>query len=297
MSHSSTIILEGGLGNRMRAAVSAYAISHKTGLTSRVLWTSQWGMRCRFDSLFEPICLTGFELRDVSLCERIIYTRPTLSNLFLPHLLQSIRYKNHVMSSSEVFEKSCQNFDFETWLQSSDTLIHSYRDFFPWTPSELRLLFHPTTVVKNLIKTRTENFGTYTIGVHIRRSDHEMAIKESPIELFTQAIDDELDSHTDLIIYLATDDEATKVAMKQRYGHRVISSPNKATRDNTEGIQEALAEMFALSRTAKIYGSANSTFSQIAACLGDIKINILTRNGLGKINLLVTNTYLQSLSS
>ena len=89
-------------------------------------------------------------------------------------------------------------------------------------------------------------------------------------------------------IFLATDDEATKQALLGRYGQRVITSPNKATRDSAEGIQEALAEMVALSRTDKIYGSANSTFSQIAACLGDIPIEILTRHGLGESNLKVS---------
>lgn len=273
----------------MRAAASAYAMMRQTGVRCRVLWLPQWGMHCRFDSLFLPYAGKdeAIELRDADTMEGILYDRPTLRNLHLPRLLQWVRHGGRRLSSPCVLELSRQDFDFATWCQQGDALICSYRDFFEWSPEDLRRLFRPTPQVTQLINARTADFGAYTIGVHIRRTDHELSIQESPIELFMAAIDSELVLHPDMKIFLATDDEATKEAMRDRYGLRVITSPNKATRDNTEGIQDALAEMFALSRTAKIYGSANSTFSQIAACLGDISIDILTRHGLGESNLKV----------
>ena len=280
-----TIILEGGLGNRMRAAASAYAMMRQTGVTCRVLWLPQWGMHCRFDSLFLPCDDANgcFELRDANKREHLLYGRPTLRNLHLPRLLQWVRHRGRVLSSPRVLELSRQDFDFATWCQQGDTLMCSYRDFYEWSPDDLRRLFRPTPQVQHLIAERCKDFTPNTIGVHIRRTDHQLAIDESPLELFIEAIDREPEG----TIFLATDDEATKAAMRERYGQRVITSPKAATRDNTEGIQEALAEMFALSRTAKIYGSANSTFSQIAACLGGIPIDILTRHGLGESNLKV----------
>ena len=298
-----TIILEGGLGNRMRAAVSAYAMMRQTGVSSRVLWLPQWGMHCRFDELFLPVeaegcevCdgAEGFELRDADSVEQCFYARPTLRNLHLPLLLQWVRHRGRVLSSSRVLELSRQDFDFATWCRRGNPLMCSYRDFFPWRSADLRHLFQPNEQVQRLIRERCRDFTSHTIGIHIRRTDHQQAISDSPLELFIEAIDRELalprteGAGSGTSIFLATDDEATKQALLGRYGQRVITSPNKATRDSAEGIQEALAEMVALSRTDKIYGSANSTFSQIAACLGDIPIEILTRHGLGESNLKVS---------
>ena len=50
----NTIVLEGGLGNRMRVAAAAYTMTQLTGVSCRVLWTRQWGMHCRFEDLFQP---------------------------------------------------------------------------------------------------------------------------------------------------------------------------------------------------------------------------------------------------
>ena len=44
------------------------------------------------------------------------------------------------------------------------------------------------------------------------------------------------------------------------------------TRDSLDGMKMAVAELFALSRTSKIIGSYYSSYSQIAAELGNIAI-------------------------
>ena len=370
---TNTIILEGGLGNRMRVAASAYAMAKRTGMPMRVLWTSQWGMRCRFDELFKapadpppalPIregavtndsckadacsehsapSLIGragggsaeasFSLRDTS---SFLFSRPTLKNLHLPRLLQRLCYR-HIIYAPQIWYLNKDGFDYEAWFRQGGTLMTAYRDFCPWTSDDLRTLFQPNEEVQRLIDERTADFTPNTIGIHIRRTDHQQAIDESPIELFFEAIDRELNapplkpvqpehliippsSHSvsegantfdsskanacsehsapsltgragggSSSIYLATDDEATKDAMRKRYGKRVIMSNAKATRESTDGIRDALVEMYALSRTRHIFGSAGSTFSPIAACLGDVPITILQRDGTGSVDLLCHN--------
>ena len=317
---TNTIILEGGLGNRMRVAASAYAMAQRTGVPMRVLWTSQWGMRCRFDELFtdSPPALTGvplsfkegvtpeysshraanspslqergaggesFILRDAQGFEKVMFARPTWKNLHVPKLLQRLKYSKIILAP-QIWYLNRDGFDYESWFRQGGTLMTAYRDFCPWTSDDLRLLFRPNADVQGLINGRTIAFSAHSIGVHIRRTDHRQAIDESPLEVFTEAIDREIEQHNDLSIYLATDDEATKDALRSRYGKRVIMSSAKATRESTDGIRDALVEMYALSRTQHIYGSAGSTFSPIAACLGDVPITILQRDGVGEIDLL-----------
>jgi len=290
MTQYSTIILEGGLGNRMRVAASAYAMARRTGLSMRVLWTSQWGMRCRFDSLFEEapvIASTSSEpfIRDAREIERFLFARPTAKNLHLPRFLQKLRYR-HIILAPQIWYLNQEGFDYENWFRKGRTLMTAYRDFCPWTAADLSALFRPTAEVQRLTDERCSGYSGYTVGVHIRRTDHQQAIDESPLSLFTDVLDREAEAHSDLRIYLATDDEATKSALRQRYGERLLMSDAEATRESTNGIRDALVEMLALSRTSHIYGSAGSTFSPIAACLGDVPITILQRDGKGSIDLL-----------
>lgn len=292
MNPQATIILEGGLGNRMRVAASAYAMAQRTGVPMRVLWTSQWGMRCRFDELFEDSPASSpvregkeYTLRDAQGFEKVMFARPTWKNLHVPKLLQRLMY-NNIILAPQIWYLNRDGFDYESWFRQGGTLMTAYRDFCPWTSDDLRLLFRPNMEVQRLINERTAAFSAHSIGVHIRRTDHQQAIDESPLEVFTEAIDREMEQHNDLSIYLATDDEATKDALRSRYGKRVIMSSAKATRESNDGIRDALVEMYALSRTQHIYGSAGSTFSPIAACLGDVPITILQRDGVGEIDLL-----------
>ena len=226
---TNTIILEGGLGNRMRVAASAYAMAKRTGMPMRVLWTSQWGMRCRFDELFKApadpppalpkregavtndsckadACsennapsLIGragggsaealFSLRDTS---SFLFSRPTLKNLHLPRLLQRLCYR-HIIYAPQIWYLNKDGFDYEAWFRQGGTLMTAYRDFCPWTSDDLRTLFQPNEEVQRLIDERTADFTPNTIGIHIRRTDHQQAIDESPIELFFEAIDKELE--------------------------------------------------------------------------------------------------------
>ncbi len=300
MIKPSTVILEGGLGNRMRVAASAYALARESGLPLRVLWTSQWGMRCRFDELFDEAptlnsvadgdkSLTNSStepfIRDARGMERVLYARPTLKNAHVPKLLQRCWHRDRIYAP-QIWHLNQTGYDYEAWFRQGGTLMTAYRDFYAWTPEDLQTLFRPNAEVRRLVEERCEMFAEVAVGVHIRRTDHQQAIDESPLELFTKMLDREVEACQQLTIYLATDDEATKQALRQRYGKRVLMSPVVATRESTDGIREGLVEMLALSRTQRIYGSAGSTFSPIAACLGNVPIQILTCEGSGSVDLM-----------
>ena len=269
-----TVGLEGGLGNRMRAAAAAAALSQQLTGDVVALWTLQWGMECRFDDLFCPCCMERFELRDATTAECFFAARPRPRNLHLSRLLHKLCYDSAIYSD-QVRTLCNQDFDFAAWARGRHVLLWTWLDFVPWDTVSLTDLFRPKLDIIAAIDERCAAFTKNTIGVHIRRTDHVQSITESPIELFFDALDNEVSRHDDTSIYLATDDEATKVAISQRYGKRVLTSPRAATRDTVSGIQDALVEMAALSRTAKVYGSAGSTFSEMATRWGNIPLIVL----------------------
>lgn len=270
--------LEGGLGNRMRVAAATATLAPLVKGEVAAFWTPQWGMGCRFDELFQPCRQGNMILRDATLAERFFTARPRPRNLYLSRYLHKVIFRESIYSH-QVTDLCRQHFDFAEWSNRGPVLLWSWWDFLPWEPQLLSRLFRPLPALAQRIDERTEPFSPHTIGVHIRRTDNQQSIEESPIELFFDAIDGELDKHSDTRVYVATDDEPTKRILRQRYGNqRIITPDGQAVRDTARGIQDALVEMFALSRTHHIYGSAGSSFSEMAARLKGTPLTILQRN-------------------
>ena len=149
--------------------------------------------------------------------------------------------------------------------------------FLDYSYDLLRQLFIPLPPIQARIDHLCQQFSPYTLGVHIRRTDNAASIEQSPIELFFDAIDKEIDLFADTSIYLATDDESVKLELQKRYGKRLIFAKDKADRSSIAGIQGGIVDMYVLARTQKIFGSFHSSFSELAAQIGNIPLEIIKK--------------------
>jgi hypothetical protein len=121
----------------------------------------------------------------------------------------------------------------------------------------------------------TENFKN-TIGIHIRRSDHEESIKKSKTSDFINMMNRFIAEDEQVSFFLATDDGETKNNLKKQFGARIITNDVKNyDRNQKDAIQSALIDLYCLSKTKKIIGSYHSTFSQMAAIIGEIECVIV----------------------
>lgn len=261
---------EGGLANRMRGICAALQLSDVVGSVAEIIWFRSWGLNATFRSLFLPIK----QIREAGLSDHFTNDRPTKKNLFLPSLYQKFAY-DKIMIGSEIEANMKEGFDFESWAKGNNVYICSYLRFYPCEDSMYAKIFVPKRDLSDAIGKRTLAFSEYTIGMHIRRADHILSIKESPTCLFHDIIHKELCEHDNLKIYFATDSEEVKREFKDKYGDIIITSPFRADRDSQEGIKEGVIEMFALSKTRKIYGSFNSSFSIMASKLGGIPLTMV----------------------
>ena len=153
----------------------------------------------------------------------------------------------------------------------------SYLPFYAYPDALLHEVFRPIPQIEEVIGKRISAFSAYTVGVHIRRTDNILSIEHSPLEAFFGCLDKEQAAHPDLCIYLATDSEEVKQAMRTRYGERIVCAESKADRSTTEGIREGIADLWTLAHTRKIYGSFHSSFSELAAELGRIPLVVVKR--------------------
>lgn len=284
MANTLIFIPTGGLANRMRALASAVNLSLQTGARIEAVWHTGWGLQARYYDIFEPIPMECITLRDATWIDGFTRDSARAKNLFLPALYQRIVCKK-VIKDVEVTPLKQQNFDFNKWASegaadtscSNKLLMSCYQVFgeFEDYDALIRRMFHPSKVVMDKVNAFREMFSSHTIGLHVRRTDSTAAIAESPLQLFIDAADKEIWLYPDTKIFLATDDEPTKEEMRQRYGDRIITPTAAADRESLEGIIGGLVDMWTLAATDVIYGSSGSSFSPMAATIGNKPLVIM----------------------
>lgn len=270
-----TFVPVGGLANRMRAVASAMTLAAKTGSELNIVWFQDWALNAPFYQLFEPIDRKGLCLRDASRWDYVWLDRPRSKNFRIPLLFQKLAFRSCLYERS-ITPLCNRHFDFERWVNEKRCVyMASYTAFRPYDAAEIGRLFVPVETIREEVDRRCRNFSDAMIGVHIRRTDNEASIRQSPIELFYRKLDEEIRKNEGTGIYLATDAEEVKQAMKARYGGRVWFTEKKADRGSLEGIRDGIADMYTLARTRKIYGSFQSSFSDMAAQIGGTPLEIL----------------------
>ena len=128
-----------------------------------------------------------------------------------------------------------------------------------------------TLELQQIIDKRSAAFGENTIGVHIRRSDHKKSIASSPDAAFEFFMDQEIAANPKTDFFLATDSPDTKHHFVKKYGSRITTFYETASRLRSQGVRNAVVDLYLLSRTRKVFGSHQSSFSQAAAIIGGIE--------------------------
>ena len=137
---------------------------------------------------------------------------------------------------------------------------------------DIQGMFIPQDDIQQRIEKVVNRFSARTIGVHIRRTDNKVSIQASPLEKFTQIMDKEIKVDTNTKFYVASDDDEVKETLKAKYPTRIIALMDDTDRNSLEGMKFAVLDLFCLSKTKKIIGSVGSSYSQIAAEIGNINV-------------------------
>lgn len=277
MDSHITLCPVGGLANRMKVVDSAVALWQDAGIKADIIWFQRAELNCRFSELFEDLRCEGVKIKEASLKDRILYDRPRRKNLWLPIIPQSLLF-NARMYEPMATRLYREHFDFASWASTHNAYVAACeRIHEPAAGSRIFASFVPIKKLRLAIERRCASFGDRTIGVHIRRTDNVAAIQHSPTCLFIERMQQEIQRDNNVRFYLATDSDSEKRTLLQTFGDRIISTTLTADRRSVAGMQEALVELYTLSHTDMIIGSAHSTFSETAAQIGGIRCEILSR--------------------
>ena len=276
-SSSLTLVPVGGLANRMKAIDAAIQLISGTDLALKIYWFRDKGLNCRFDQLFQPLDLPQVSLIEATSFDSVSYDRPRKRNLYIPRFFQSF-YFDDCVYEAEATERMYQHFDFRSWAINKRTYLASCVYFFPPAPdTRLFQFFHPVPALQQRIDEVSRTFGNRCVGVHIRRTDNLSSINESPTKLFVDRMQMMIQSDKDTCFYLASDSPEEKSKMKAIFGERILTSVTDLSRNSVQGIQDALVELYALSKTEMILGSVKSSYSETAAQIGQIECQFMKK--------------------
>lgn len=289
-----TLVPYGGLANRIKAIDSALALAHDTGTRLRVLWFRDEGLNCRFDQLFLPVNSSAIVIREAKWWDYLLFDRSRKKNFYVPGFFQKIIFRSCI-GENDSTRLMQTNFDFASWAQTNKKCYIAACVYF-YKPQRHNFfsLFKPMEELRVELQKRTASFDAHTYGVHVRRTDHLRSITDSPTELFATHMRDIVAEDPRANFYLASDSDEDKRHLSALFPGRVSFGHKTAHRNSRSGMQDALVELYALSKTVAIIASSTSSFSETAARIGTISCHyvrtvkkvltiVVTRNNEGRI--------------
>lgn len=258
----------GGLANRMRVIVSAINVKKRMNFDVYCVWVENSELNAPFNRLFEEIEGIKFlpKLRKYDYLKSTNQKKHSRKKLFM--LINKIIGFDYCLKQSD-FSEDINVFDI--LKKNKRVYIRTCEEFSSYINEDFRI-FKPLKHLREDIQFNTLQYNLSTIGLHIRRSDNAMSIEYSPLEMFIEKIDYEIQKNEKANFFLSTDDVSVEKLLIQRYKERIIVTKNKILdRGTEEGVTNAVVDMFSLSDTSKVYGSYWSSFSIIAARIGNIE--------------------------
>ena len=262
------LVPSGGLANRMRAIASGLSLAKHTNSRLTVLWQKDKGLYADFTDIFKSEDLPFNLKKFPSLIYNFLYEVPRKKNLYIPSIINFLQGNKRIyqIPSRNDFLKMAES-DLKDFVKRKhDVMIMSGLEFYGYDPDIMKDLFKPTSTI---IKRAKAIIGEKQpeLAVQIRRTDNRQSILKSPLRLFEESINKEIEKNPNVRIFLATDDEEIKNSLSLRFPERIIFNRCKARRDTLNGITDALAEMIIMAKCKKIYGSYYSSFSEVASQL------------------------------
>lgn len=265
-----------GLGNRFIGLACAYYAARETHQPLTVVWKKESVLAASANSLFRlPTDIPIIEVSQLGLRQN------ALAQLKGDAVIAALRKRcGLVLSCNDVAALYAKG-GFEnirTLIQKfPNVYIKATNPFYDLKkiPTPLNFIKPAPSVNERVIQTMG---GSRCIGVHVRRTDHAEAIQNSPLELFIEKMKACLEENPHAKFYVASDDNSVLSELEKTFPAKITTLTNRyLARDYEQGIIDAYVEMLCLSRCDKILGSYNSTFSSIAAMIGDIPLEVVSK--------------------
>lgn len=296
-----TVNLFYGLANRLMALVSAVRVAELTGYRLQVIWHKDPSCKAMLSDIFETdFDVIGYDeywRQNQSNKVTVLDSQDTRD--YIPEYidrknLEFFRYNGVLIMPRSLFLRR-------------NILLHAHHFFFveddiDKVSNDRRLMaallsgeftnFRPLPILRDLADSYAEHLKN-GIGLHIRRPfPHAWTEEGIEIERFLWSFPS-VDIYMDLLprlrertgldgkLYLSTNCAATKSEVLARLGESNVLTHQTRTLDasySVVGIQDALVDIMALSKTSLIVRFNESTFAYFSAMLGGCTQAIIYRD-------------------
>lgn len=250
-----------GLCNRILGIKSAVSFAEENNQPLVIVWENQSDCNCDPRKLFK---IKSCSLKKIIVLPYVdIGIRAEVRKRVNNFRINSLKRKCDVVEINEDFYK---NKDELIAKAKSNTLyLSSYSHWWGADDDFESVVFNSELNI--IAENNRRRCGEKCCGVHIRRTDHDICIENSPTDIFIENMKNEPE---DVNFYVATDDLKEINNLKRVFGSKRIFYKKDIVlnRDEERGIFQAAEELLTLSKMDKIYGSYGSTFSKTAADIG-----------------------------
>jgi hypothetical protein len=241
--------LDGGLGNRIRPALSALFMGYKLNIPVAFSWEITRSCQCPVEMLFEN------RLRWMRQAGSYLRYSPADSEAEAA-LATALRTQQVLrLKSSVYYEAFHRQFPGEAEV---------------WIAENFDQYFVPKRNLRKIITQFTaHNNLQNALGVHVRRGDRVGSRSLPCLYQYAPLIDQP--QHRHRTIFLTTDDSSCESNISvtgqflSRYGERVVYRPKRSVGRDLLGMQDALIDLWLLRACHSIIGVKMSTFSETAA--------------------------------
>lgn len=254
----------------MKEMASAIALARAVDQPLVVYWLKNRYLNCSFERLFEPI--EGVRVIDVETSPLKALVSPDS----LSYRFKTLREPIDLFLGNEQIEKyRAEGTDLASMVAGARrTVVITYYRFLEGADSLDD--FRPRADIQDEVdRTTAGRKAAESIGVHIRGTDNTEALEKSPVTSFIARMEREVGRDSETRFFLATDDPVTERTIKQRFGDRVLTRPKVFARDKAAGVRDALVDLLILSRCRLILGSHWSSFTEVAAEIGGVTLEIV----------------------
>ena len=272
---------DAGLGNRLRCIFSGLYFSKMYDVPLDVLWLRETCCNVDFFDLFEKsekirvhtIYHLGYKNRYA--------LKSIASDRFLENLKKRLKYFDAGMTTELYAAKGESGIINEIEENHAVCFMSSGQNCEDDNFVLSRELIKPSAEIqKRVEEIMSPYMDKRIIGIHIRRTDHVDAIANSSLESFIEIMKresaaDAATNERSVYFYLATDDAEIEEKLQKEFA--CIPHVNFAdfkSRNTSAGMKDAYVDMLCLSKCEKIYGSFESSFSKMAAVIGNIPLEI-----------------------
>ena len=268
MSPNICIVPMGGLCNRLRLLLSVVEISNRQpALRFEIDWSKHPECYAWFEELFEPLRLPAISFHHqrwwTALHRRRNGWWPGLLRLAMGYTFQRVEY----LPRDEADLQEVLSRHRRLYIASGFSLC----DYSAASIAHLR----PVPTLQARINEIVKQFAPHTIGIHIRRTDNTMSQQHSRLQDFHAAVQHEIAQDEQVRFFLCTDDAAVKAEFRERYGERILTQTSPVTRKTIAGMEDAVVDLWCLAHTQKILGSYWSSFTDMAAELRQIPLEVV----------------------